>query len=192
LLSDLSIARKGLILVLAPAVVGATLLSILTVILINANQQLEALEHSKRALLYLHDFGSSIAQTVLIVGDRGGTETAKLLKLNELERQFSSTQAFGGLNAKEYPELDDLLTSADEMRHMALQLIARTKKVVADPSILPTKRLKAVGRRSVVTAAMELQQWSKRIQQLEAENSAAETKKISDISLAVTLSIGAG
>ncbi len=157
LFSNLTIAQKGLLIVLVPLMlVAGTCISLSNQVEI-AEHQIEKLQSAKKVLLELNKFETKVAKTILNLTNPANQATTTIQ--SEIEtariyfRQGDELKNLGELD----PELVEIVTDFQSARATILNFIDKVEAVVQNPKISISRRAKKIPSALVAVIVMNNQ-----------------------------------
>ncbi len=190
--SNLTIAKKGLILIVVP-VLGLLLFGLsLSDSLAKSERQIRDLQRAKEVVLELNRFETQVAQSILIITDPKHQDSAVMLpEIRKLKTIFTSGQGWKSIDDLD-PELKEVVEDSISMRQSMLKFITRVEAVVSDPTISVHERPRLISTRSLAATIMSSHDLAQKVVQLESRFRSEEPEQIAILKNSMLLNVAVG
>ena len=134
-LSRLSIAQKGMVLVMVPLFFEFCFIAALASLLISAEQDMQKLRKTRECVLAIHEIKNVMTQSISIIasGDNSGqnADVKEIIRLRDRLKKPLMT----GITPEEFPELKDVMKAAELPKAGALSIMNEIVDKVCVPGM---------------------------------------------------------
>jgi PAS domain S-box-containing protein len=180
--------QKGMILILVPLLLEFTVLGILAKALVDADQRLTQIEHSRQAVRKLVDFENSCQVAFCTSGLDDEGPAKQLLALDKLD-SLVGPNGLGDLNERSDPELKSALQSLKTLIERSRALTQAARQVFEQQSA-SAERLNFVPPKfEALNALLALRRFSRQVVQTEYLVLGTEPEKLRGLRLQLVLAL---
>lgn len=177
--------QKGMILVLVPLFLEFTVLGILAKALIDADQKLAQIDHSRQAVLGLVDFANAIEVNICTAANYDEGQAKQLLALDKLSDLFAPGR-LGDLNESSDPELKDALRSLKTLVEKSRDFSRTARPVFEQQADDPDFRY-PMPKYEVISTLVAARQFCRQIVQIESSVLGTEPEQLHQLRLQLVL-----
>lgn len=178
MLSNFTIAQKGITIVLVPLVIVAVTCLSLSHQVDIAQQNVEKLQRSKQVLLELNKFETEVTRTILNLTNPANQDSRTINSEIAIARQYFQEnrqwQNLGNLDS----DLLEIVADFQSARATILNFVDKVEAIVNNPKIAVERRAKKIPTTLVAVIALNNQELSQRVVRVESKIKSAESNEI--------------